>query len=285
MFISFRYHPAFRLFSVWLLFACLEEATWAWQTTQISRRQTKLHHHHPQSPPLPSSVGDDFNDSPCFTTNSRRSFLVETTIALATSTALSPSLPAHAAYIDPITSPPKITQKVYLDVEYSYNNERRRDRLMIGLFGDAMPRVVDNFAKLCETNAYEGTSFYRILSGYCMQGGAIGDPTGNSGRSYAATNGDTTMFLEPDNFNIQHTQRGLVSMVRSTREGGIDSRFLIQLTNDGGWANDRYAAFGQVIDDDKTSKVLLERLENLPVQPPKNNPKQPVTIVASGLLP
>ena len=79
-------------------------------------------------------------------------------------------------------------------------------------------------------------------------------------------------------------------MVKS-KSGGVDSRFFIQLQEDAGWADDRYAAFGIVLDslDDNSSSTtnsmaVVEALEKVPVQPPKNNPKEPVTIVASGVL-
>lgn len=188
--------------------------------------------------------------------------------------------PVHAAYIDPASSPPIITDRVFLDVEWvNTGSVRKQGRIIIGLYGQVMPKTVENFKTLCQQNDYAGTTFYRIISDYSIQGGAIGDTSdsGKTGRS-AFTN---TPTFEPDNYNIQHTKKGLVSMVKDT-SGGVDSRFFIQFQDDAGWADDRYAAFGIVLDDGM--KDVIDDLGKIPVQPPKNNPKQPVRIVASGVL-
>ena len=276
-----------------------------------------------------------------FCSTSRRQLLQQTTVRVATATAAisglgtSWSLPVNAAYIDPTTTPLKITDRIYLDVEWTAavspssaaaslllqsstassssslpptittNNstpKKQQGRIVIGLYGEAMPKTVENFVTLCRQNAYQGTTFYRIISDYSIQGGAIGD-TSNSGLTGKSSffvqennNGDgrtaAATEFEPDNFNIKHTKKGLVSMVKS-KSGGVDSRFFIQLQEDAGWADDRYAAFGIVLDsldDDSSSTTttnsmaVVEALEKVPVQPPKNNPKEPVTIVASGVL-
>lgn len=134
--------------------------------------------------------------------------------------------PAHAAYIDPIINPPEITKRVFIDVLI---NGRDEGRIEIGLFGELMPRTVDNFAKLFESNAYEGTNFYRVLSDISIQGGAIGDPSGKTGQSAF----DGGQPFEPDNFTLKHTKEGLLSAVRGL-DGRIDSRFFINCNDNGG---------------------------------------------------
>lgn len=180
------------------------------------------------------------------------------------------SNPCSAAYIDPTTDPPRVTNRVYLDVQIGDKNP---GRLVIGLFGDLMPRVSENFAALCEGNSYAGTTFYRVLSDYTLQGGAIGDPTGRTGRS---SYGEP---FEPDNYRLMHSKAGLVSMVRDA-SGGVDSRFFINCNDDGGWADDRYAAFGIVED----GMDLVAKIEKVEVTRPKNTPKVPVNILASGVV-
>lgn len=145
-------------------------------------------------------------------------------------------LPAGASYIDPSTDMPKITNRVFLDVQITNGAQAR---LVIGLFGDVMPKVTENFVALCKDNGYAGTSFYRVISGVTVQGGAIGadQKTGKTGTSSFGT------LFEPDNFSIKHSTEGLVSMVRDI-SGGVDSRFFINVAQDAGWADDRYAAFG-----------------------------------------
>ena len=191
--------------------------------------------------------------------------------------------PTYASYIDPVTSPITITDKVYLDIEFVNNsNVKKNGRIVFGLYGQAMPKTVQNFVALCRSNAYAGTNFYRIISEYSIQGGAIGDLS-KSGKSGQSSFEDGTSF-EPDNFNIKHTTKGLVSMVKAQPTngggGGVDSRFFIQLQDDAGWADDRYAAFGIVLEGMDT----VDAVKDVAVQPPKNNPKQEVNIVGSGVL-
>ena len=206
---------------------------------------------------------------------------------------------AHASYIDPKTSPPDITKRVFIDVSINGKDEAR---IEIGLFGELMPRTVDNFAKLFESNSYAGTNFYRVISDLSIQGGAIGDPSGKTGQS-ALEGGQP---FEPDNFNLKHTKEGLVSAVRGL-DGRIDSRFFISCNDDGGreaqrqlgwdltdhgishhsfllrpgWADDRYAAFGIVLGQ---GMDVVRRIEKVPVKPPKNSPETEVKILRSGAL-
>ena len=181
--------------------------------------------------------------------------------------------PVFASYIDPTVDPPTITKRVYFDVQIG---EASPERITMSLYGDLMPKTVENFVQLCDNNGYAGTTFYRVLSDYNIQGGAIGDPTGKTGKS-SATDGSP---IEPDNFDLKHTKAGLVSMVRSTPAGGIDSRFFIQLLDDGGWADDRYAAFGTVDGDLK----VVRKIEKVNVKRPSNAPAIDVKIIGSGIL-
>mmetsp|Transcript_15173 Transcript_15173/g.32934 ORF Transcript_15173/g.32934 Transcript_15173/m.32934 type:complete len:282 (+) Transcript_15173:18-863(+) len=183
--------------------------------------------------------------------------------------------------IDPSINLPKITQKVYLDIKFANYKPKT---LVIGLFGDSMPKTVENFLTLCTNTSgpsYNGATFYRALSGMSIQGGAIG--SNNSGKS------GTTAFeggkpFTPDNFNILHQKAGLVSAVRNAN-GEIDSRFFIQTEKDAGWADDRYAAFGVVLDEEETGGMdLVRRISKVSVKTPQNSPKDPVMIVGCGTI-
>lgn len=184
--------------------------------------------------------------------------------------------PAVASYIDPATEPPTITKRVYLDVSFdNVKGEPTTGRIVIALYGEAMPKTVDNFATLCASNAYAGTTFYRVISGFSIQGGAIGDATGKTGQS-SLENGKG---FEPDNYNIKHTKTGIISMVKGL-DGVVDSRFFINVNDNSGWGDDRYAAFGIV----EKGLDIIKQIELVPVQPPKNGPKSTVKIVASGVV-
>lgn len=217
----------------------------------------------------------------------RREVLVKTSFLLPLIIAcpLLVTLPsiADAAYIDPNIDMPTITKRVYLDVLLPGNDNP--SRLVIGLFGDNLPRVVDNFVKLCDgisfnndatVWSYAGSTFYRILSDMSVQGGAVGDSSGKTGKSAF----DGGVPFEPDNYNIRHSKEGLISMVRN-QNGAVDSRFFINTKTDAGWADDRYAAFGIV----EEGMDIIHEMEKVKVQRPQNSPVDPVKIVASGVLP
>ena len=203
----------------------------------------------------------------------RRS-VIQSTIAAAITIPALTGVPERslAAYIDPNTDPPKITKRVYLDVLVGNKDE---GRLVIGLYGEVMPKTVENFEKLCASNSYAGTTFYRVLSDLTIQGGAIGDPTGKTGKSSF----EGGKPFEPDNFNVKHTKIGLVSAVRGIG-GAIDSRFFIGCNDDSGWADDRYAAFGIL----EEGLDIVRKIEKVDVSPPKNTPRVDVKILASGVL-
>ena len=203
----------------------------------------------------------------------RRDFL-GASLAVATTAVLFQPRPSFASYIDPAIDPPTVTKRVYLDVEFG-TKDNEKGRLVIGLYGDLMPKTVANFESLCSSNAYAGTSFYRVISDQCIQGGAVGDSTGKSGLSSF----EGGKPFEPDNFNLKHTQTGLVSMVRGIG-GSVDSRFFVNTKDNAGWADDRYAAFGFI----EEGMDLIKAIEKVPVQPPKNAPIKAVKIVASGVI-
>mmetsp|Transcript_35750 Transcript_35750/g.38738 ORF Transcript_35750/g.38738 Transcript_35750/m.38738 type:complete len:251 (-) Transcript_35750:11-763(-) len=201
----------------------------------------------------------------------RREFLEG--CALATTVVTFKPESSFASYIDVNTDSPKITKRVYLDVVFG-SKENEKGRLVIGLYGDVMPKTSENFERLCASNSYAGTNFYRVISDISIQGGAVGDRSGKTGKSSF----DGGKSFEPDNYNIKHSTAGLLSMVKGIN--GVDSRFFINIQDDSGWADDRYAVFGIV----QEGFDLVKRIQKVPVSPPKNSPKDEVKILASGLL-
>ncbi|XP_026380424.1 peptidyl-prolyl cis-trans isomerase CYP21-1-like [Papaver somniferum] len=110
----------------------------------------------------------------------------------------------------------EITQRVFLDVDIG---EQRIGRLVIGLYGQVVPKTVENFRALCTGEMgkgvngkelhYKGVPFHQIISGFVVQGGDIAHGDGKGTESiFGGTFPD-------ENFKVKHSHAGIVSMVNS----------------------------------------------------------------------
>lgn len=239
----------------------------------VKQRNVNIRHVSPSTSLLFASENDVQLDRRSFA-KSIASITTATSASVALITNNQSAFADEGVIIDPSVDLPKITNKVYLDIKFG---NYKTKRLVIGLFGDVMPKATANFVSLCGGGdvSYAGTTFYRVISDMTIQGGAIGSSSGKS---------STSAVLQPDNFSIKHTKAGLVSAVRNN-DGSIDSRFFIQTADDAGWADERYAAFGIVLEEEGTGGMdLVKKISKVDVKTPQNNPKDPVTIVGCGVL-
>jgi len=176
-------------------------------------------------------------------------------------------------------APPQaaITSKAYLDVTI---DQKPVGRIVLGLYGDVVPKTVQNFEVLCRGDtvydnrlplSYQNTKFHRIIPGFMLQSGDFVLNNGTGGRSIYGGR------FEDENFQLRHTGPGVLSMANAGPDTN-GSQFFIT-TAKTSHLNHRHVVFGTVLEGWEVVKAIED------TGTPSGTPTADVRIAACGVLP
>jgi len=140
-----------------------------------------------------------------------------------------------------------ITHKVFFDITL---DDTKLGRIVMGLYGNQVPKTVDNFRALCtgekgEGKAgkplhFKGSAFHRIIPSFMCQGGDFTNGDGTGGESIYGEK------FPDENFKLKHTKAGLLSMANAGKNTN-GSQFFITV-KETPHLDGKHVVFGEVVE-------------------------------------
>lgn len=159
--------------------------------------------------------------------------------------------------------------------------------IRVELLPELAPETVANFTKLAEADAFDDTTFHRVIPGFMVQGG---DPnTKDDNPDNDGTGGPG--YTIADEFSEVSFLRGIVAMANTGRPNTAGSQFFI-LHDDSRHLDGKYTAFGQVIAGiDHVDAITRAPIDAVGRHGPRDRPREDIVVAdvrierGAGLVP
>jgi cyclophilin family peptidyl-prolyl cis-trans isomerase len=140
--------------------------------------------------------------------------------------------------------------------QYRARVETEIGTLVIRLFGDKVPRTVNNFVFLAREGFYDGTIFHRVIKDFMAQGG---DPTGTG------TGGPGYRFNDEFHPELIHDRPGIVSMANAGPNTNGSQFFITYGPTP--WLDRKHSVFGEISEGMDVLKAIRPRDPSHPEYP------------------
>ncbi|HHG83777.1 MAG TPA: peptidylprolyl isomerase [Bacteroidetes bacterium] len=124
-----------------------------------------------------------------------------------------------------------------------------RGLMKVELYEKETPITVENFVKLANDGFYNGLTFHRVIPNFVIQGGCP-NGTGAGGPGY-------TIDCEV-NAELQHHDRGVLSMAHAGRNTGGSQFFVCHSRQNTAHLDGNHTCFGKVVEGVDTVDLIQQ---------------------------